>query len=78
MATARSVMKRLGLDQSLAETQIGASRAVKSAREKAFRCFSDDRDRILNQEELAKETIYIHVFLLSSHSSLPLLVLFAC
>ncbi|CAN8298075.1 unnamed protein product [Cochlearia groenlandica] len=60
MATARfAMMKRLGLARSLAETQIGASRTVESARGKAIRCFSDDRGRILSQEELAKETMYI-------------------
>ncbi|KAJ0235186.1 F1F0-ATPase inhibitor protein [Hirschfeldia incana] len=54
MSSARSAIARLGLARSLRESQIGASRSVGS-----IRCFSDDKGRVLSDEERAKETIYI-------------------
>ncbi|XP_018472567.1 uncharacterized protein LOC108843907 [Raphanus sativus] len=52
MSSARSAIA--GLARSLRESQIGASRSVGS-----IRCFSDDKGRVLSDEERAKETIYI-------------------
>lgn len=59
MSSARSAIA--GLARSLRESQIGASRSVGS-----IRCFSDDKGRVLSDEERAKETIYIQVTLLIS------------
>ncbi|CAN6805248.1 hypothetical protein HID58_050179 [Brassica napus] len=54
MSSARYAITRLGLARSLGESQVGASRSVGSVR-----CFSDDKGRVLSDEERAKETIYI-------------------
>ncbi|KAG2334721.1 hypothetical protein Bca52824_005901 [Brassica carinata] len=58
MSSARYAITRLGLARSLGESQVGASRSVGSVR-----CFSDDKGRVLSDEERAKETIYIQVLL---------------
>lgn len=58
MSSARYAIARLGLARSLGESQVGASRSVGSVR-----CFSDDKGRVLSDEERAKETIYIQVLL---------------
>ncbi|CAH8306848.1 unnamed protein product [Eruca vesicaria subsp. sativa] len=54
MSSARYAITRLGLARSLGESQIGGSRSVGSVRR-----FSDDKGRVLSDEERAKETIYI-------------------
>lgn len=63
MSAARSAITRLGLARSLGESQIGASRSVESTRGPAIRCFSDDKGRVLSEEERAKERMYIQVLL---------------
>ncbi|XP_010543614.1 PREDICTED: uncharacterized protein At2g27730, mitochondrial [Tarenaya hassleriana] len=57
MAT-RSALTRLGLTRSVEASQIGLTRSLDSARA-ATRCFSDDKGRVLSEEERAKENIYI-------------------
>lgn len=63
MSSARSAITKLRLARSLGETQIGASRSVESTRGPAIRCFSDDKGRVLSEEERAKESMYIQVLL---------------
>ncbi|CAA7033905.1 unnamed protein product [Microthlaspi erraticum] len=59
MSAVRSAITRLGLARSLGESQIGVSRPVESTRGAAIRCFSDDKGRVLSEEERAKERMYI-------------------
>ncbi|KAG7554114.1 Mitochondrial ATPase inhibitor [Arabidopsis suecica] len=59
MSSARSAITNLRLARSMWETQIGASRSVESTRGSAIRCFSDDKGRVLSEEEHAKESMYI-------------------
>ncbi|XP_023636908.1 uncharacterized protein LOC17883363 [Capsella rubella] len=59
MSSARSAITKLRLARSLRESQIGASRSMESARGPAIRCFSDDKGRVLSEEERAKESMYI-------------------
>ncbi|CAH8379342.1 unnamed protein product [Eruca vesicaria subsp. sativa] len=49
MSSARAAITRLG--------QIGAPRSVETTRGRAIRCFSDDKGRVLSEEERAKESI---------------------
>lgn len=67
MSSARSAITKLRLARSLGETQIGASRSVESIRGPAIRYFSDDKGRVLSEEERAKESMYIQVLLHLRH-----------
>ncbi|AED90780.1 F1F0-ATPase inhibitor protein [Arabidopsis thaliana] len=57
MSSARSAITKLKLARSFGERQIGASRSVVSTRGPAIRYFSDDKGRVLSEEERAKESI---------------------
>ncbi|CAB86017.1 F1F0-ATPase inhibitor-like protein [Arabidopsis thaliana] len=59
MSSARSAITKLKLARSFGERQIGASRSVVSTRGPAIRYFSDDKGRVLSEEERAKESMYI-------------------
>ncbi|CAD5330827.1 unnamed protein product [Arabidopsis thaliana] len=63
MSSARSAITKLKLARSFGERQIGASRSVVSTRGPAIRYFSDDKGRVLSEEERAKESMYIQVLL---------------
>lgn len=63
MSSARSAITKLRLARSFGVSQIGASRSVESTRGSAIRCFSDDKGRVLSEEERAKESMYIKVLL---------------
>ncbi|XP_019059618.1 PREDICTED: uncharacterized protein LOC109117254 [Tarenaya hassleriana] len=57
MAT-RSALTRLRLTRSVGVSRTGLTRSLGSTLG-ATRCFSDDKGRVLSEEERAKENIYI-------------------